>query len=358
MTKAATVVKFPVTVALECPKCGAAGQGSCDCGEPYVPAGDRAAKAVAADPSKSDRAIAAEIGTTHKTVARARKSTGDQSPVRVGRDGKRRKMPERDRLRDDWADDWSGCNAPKLPEPPDADPEQYPHQTALFQFRYCCSDAVDKARIASKVLADAGVVGTARLVDDVDNVLGVWREFSDVLTAQLPAKKPGFTRIATTKPTSRKVTRARDTLPLNEQTNHLTRALANFVQDWVATAGTFTGDNPNLDDEYMTSLLQFAESFGQQLQDWALDRKVKLPPPNEPEDNPTNEDLWQRDMLGHAGNASALPAYWTREFGKVWEQYAVASEMIDAARKASEDWQKIAAKLMQMQMQMQARSDK
>jgi hypothetical protein len=54
-----------------------------------------AAKAVAANPTASNRAIAAEIGIDHKTVAKARRSTGINSPVekRIGLDGKSRKMP-------------------------------------------------------------------------------------------------------------------------------------------------------------------------------------------------------------------------------------------------------------------------
>jgi len=46
---------------------------ACNCGAPYVPAGRRAAEAVATNPEKSDRAIAAEIGVDRETVARARK---------------------------------------------------------------------------------------------------------------------------------------------------------------------------------------------------------------------------------------------------------------------------------------------
>lgn len=47
----------------------------------------RAADAIKANPGKSNRAIAAEIGVDHKTVAKAR---GDNSPSEtvVGRDGK------------------------------------------------------------------------------------------------------------------------------------------------------------------------------------------------------------------------------------------------------------------------------
>jgi len=98
MAEASTVVNFPVTVALECPQCGAAGQGSCTCDVPYVPAGERAAKAVAENACLSDRAIAEKIGVSDKTVAKARKaSTAELSAVekRVGRDGKHRAMPEK-----------------------------------------------------------------------------------------------------------------------------------------------------------------------------------------------------------------------------------------------------------------------
>jgi len=60
---------------------------ACDCGVAYVPAGQRAAEAVQKSPEKSNRAIAAEIGVDHKTVAKAR---GDNSPPErvTGRDGK------------------------------------------------------------------------------------------------------------------------------------------------------------------------------------------------------------------------------------------------------------------------------
>lgn len=73
-----------------CSKCGAKARPGCNCGVAYVPAHVFAAKAVAAHPEKSDRAIAKEIGVDHKTIAKARKSVGDKSPTakRVGADGK------------------------------------------------------------------------------------------------------------------------------------------------------------------------------------------------------------------------------------------------------------------------------
>lgn len=65
------------------------------CGAPYIPASERAAAAIAANPGKSDRAIAAEIGTSPTTVGKARRLTGQSIIVkRTGRDGKVRKMPK------------------------------------------------------------------------------------------------------------------------------------------------------------------------------------------------------------------------------------------------------------------------
>ena len=82
---------------LECSDCGAAATANCGCHAPYVPAGERAAKAVAENPEKSDRAIAAELGVSKDTIRRARKSTGAHAPVdepRVGKDGKKRRKIE------------------------------------------------------------------------------------------------------------------------------------------------------------------------------------------------------------------------------------------------------------------------
>jgi transposase-like protein len=57
-----------------------------------VPKSVRAAEAIRANPSKSDRAIAAELGVHNETVSRARRQLShDATPdegERVGRDGK------------------------------------------------------------------------------------------------------------------------------------------------------------------------------------------------------------------------------------------------------------------------------
>lgn len=87
-----------LNVKLECSSCGAVGRGSCNCGVPYVRASTHAAKAIAATPQRSSRAIAAELGTSHTTVNRVRKSGGTNVPrvsipKRVGRDGKAYSLP-------------------------------------------------------------------------------------------------------------------------------------------------------------------------------------------------------------------------------------------------------------------------
>jgi hypothetical protein len=87
---------------LSCPECGATAQATCACGVPYVPASVKAAAAIAQNPGKSDRAIAASIGVSHPTVAKARsalarKTTGKCLPVdgaRTGLDGRARRVPQ------------------------------------------------------------------------------------------------------------------------------------------------------------------------------------------------------------------------------------------------------------------------
>jgi hypothetical protein len=97
------VSTFPKPIyQLKCSVCGAAADAACDCGASYSPAGARAAKAVARNPEKSDRAIAAETGASDKTVAKARrKATAEKSAVaepaakRIGKDGKARRVPKK-----------------------------------------------------------------------------------------------------------------------------------------------------------------------------------------------------------------------------------------------------------------------
>jgi hypothetical protein len=87
---------------LECSSCGAGGEGTCDCGAPYVPAGFRAAEGIVENPEMSDRAIAEKFGVSDRTINRSRKSTATndavEPPPRIGRDGKKRRLPRKSKF--------------------------------------------------------------------------------------------------------------------------------------------------------------------------------------------------------------------------------------------------------------------
>jgi DNA-binding Lrp family transcriptional regulator len=77
-----------------CSACGA--DRSCNCNAPAIPKGQQAIEALKANPEKSDRAIAKEIGASPTTVGKAREelsSGGQLKEPRVGLDGRARKQP-------------------------------------------------------------------------------------------------------------------------------------------------------------------------------------------------------------------------------------------------------------------------
>jgi len=95
-----TVVAFKKpALEIGCSACGTTVDAGCDCGVPYMPAGQRAAEAIKVNPHMSDRAIAAEIGVSQPTVSRARKHATDThvsvDEQRTGLDGKVRRLPTR-----------------------------------------------------------------------------------------------------------------------------------------------------------------------------------------------------------------------------------------------------------------------
>jgi hypothetical protein len=97
MTSKANILPLPRPSAakLACSACGAETDAACDCRVEYKPAATRAADAIAANPGKSDRAIADDIGVGKDTVRRARKQLAHDAPVekRIGKDGRTRKLP-------------------------------------------------------------------------------------------------------------------------------------------------------------------------------------------------------------------------------------------------------------------------
>lgn len=88
------------TVTVRCTACGKLGEvkPSCGCGAAfeYISPGELAAKAIVDNPGMSDRALADKLGIGAETVRRARKSTAPNEAVepRVGKDGRKRRMPK------------------------------------------------------------------------------------------------------------------------------------------------------------------------------------------------------------------------------------------------------------------------
>src|SRR6516162_2569202 len=73
---------------LQCTRCGAQANASCNCGEPYVPAAIRVAEYDKKNPGKSTRAAAADLGVSNATVSKAR-GVNQLTPETVtGDDGK------------------------------------------------------------------------------------------------------------------------------------------------------------------------------------------------------------------------------------------------------------------------------
>jgi hypothetical protein len=88
---------------LQCTQCGAEANASCNCGKSYVPAAQRVAEYDKANPGKSTRAAATDLGIASGTVTKARKKSGasTEAPAKViGIDGKeysaKRPSPDED----------------------------------------------------------------------------------------------------------------------------------------------------------------------------------------------------------------------------------------------------------------------
>jgi hypothetical protein len=64
---------------MECTKCGAEANASCNCGVKYKPVKECVREYDEANPGKSARAAAADLGVDPMTVHRARKAHVDQS---------------------------------------------------------------------------------------------------------------------------------------------------------------------------------------------------------------------------------------------------------------------------------------
>jgi hypothetical protein len=86
----ATIHKLPTPSIerLACTHCGAETNAACNCGAPYVPVAQRVKEYDAANPGKSTRAAAADLGISKSAVSKARDQVSTSGQV-TGQDGKR-----------------------------------------------------------------------------------------------------------------------------------------------------------------------------------------------------------------------------------------------------------------------------
>jgi hypothetical protein len=168
-----------------CTGCGAEANASCNCGVSYVPKAQRAAEAIKANPEKSDRAIAAEIGASPTTVGKAREqlSSGGQleDAPRTGLDGKTRKSkPMKQVERVQQALDKAGVNS---------DVAVGPHGALYTVLR---EEEKSDRSIAGQTKADHKTVGAVRQelesageIPQLDKTAG-----ADGKARKLPERKP------------------------------------------------------------------------------------------------------------------------------------------------------------------------
>lgn len=158
-----TVIKMSIQ-RMVCTGCGAEANASCNCGVSYVAKSVRAAEAIRANPSRSDRAIAADIGVSDRTVNRARATNDAPDEDRVGRDGKSYSARQR------------------VTEDPDLPPKLVEVAAATGRrrvFLRCAEDAVRKAeqgaglRDAKKSEIDDEILAT------LESVIKAWVSLRD-----------------------------------------------------------------------------------------------------------------------------------------------------------------------------------
>jgi hypothetical protein len=202
---------------------------------------------------KSDREIAREIGVDHKTVAAARKATGENSPVkkRVGKDGKARKMPE----------------------PKQAKPKPQPSKPITLLFDEPCDDCVTKEeqwhRSASIMASEA-----ASLPAYWTQVFGNdWRKFevtSEVLTLAKQAAEAWSEIVGGM--INRKTTPPKIDMNVIKQAGAFHTELTKYTQQFVERVTTWHAANGSaLSEEGHYCVVQALEMASMRLQQAAQD---------------------------------------------------------------------------------------
>lgn len=164
--RAQTVIQMSVQ-RMSCTACGAEANASCNCGKPYVPAKQRAKEAIEANPQKSDRAIAADIGVSHETVSKARRESpvNELTPEREGRDGKVYRLPVRQ----------------EEDEPSDADHEEGLRVIAVRGFLNRAAEAKEIATLGKLTASDV----TEAMVVAAQDAAAAWEKAAQNLRSMI-----------------------------------------------------------------------------------------------------------------------------------------------------------------------------
>jgi hypothetical protein len=163
-----TVIKMNIQ-RMVCTGCGSEANASCNCGVSYVAKSVRAAEAIKANPGKSDRAIAADIGISHPTVAKARAELGGNNlpPERTGQDGKSYSVRQR------------------VTEDPDISPKLIEEAAAAGRrrvFLRCAEDAVRKAEQGAGLKDAKESEIDDEILMTLENVIKAWTSLRDEIS--------------------------------------------------------------------------------------------------------------------------------------------------------------------------------
>ena len=150
-----------------CIGCGAEANAACNCGKAYVPAAQRVAKYDEANPGKSTREAAADLGVSHETVSKARKSGASlEAPVNqltpatvTGRDGK---SYARKRIIDRDEEDYNAVNRRRV-------------------FDRCAADVIRKAEQGAGLIDASGLEIDDEVLATLDRVINIWTALRDTL---------------------------------------------------------------------------------------------------------------------------------------------------------------------------------
>jgi hypothetical protein len=184
---------------------------------------------------------------------------------------------------------------------------------------------------------------------------GQWLRLFDPLVGKLPFKEDKAERLmAIAKNTFLTDSAHERNLPPSWTTLYvLSGATPKQLEKWLA-AGDVHAEMERKDAEELVKPKAKAKDAEELVKKPKFKTITLLPPTADDEDvDPDNdptlpdddaEQRWQRSLGNIAGDAVALRAYWTKEFGD-WEKFEVPSEFVTLVKQAANAWMELAADL-------------